>query len=145
MMRAFCFRTCVSMRCGTHTCLIGEKSSRYTKTDCFADGDTSTSAHYRFRIKRALDDHHKCRRHVIDMKSNQNQASYNVNACHNWHNLLYHSCQTFGSTNENESCQYCQHKTDRDRRNIDSIYLKYLCKRNTDRVGLYHIAHKPKC
>ena len=127
----------VSMRSGTHTCLIGEQASLSTLANSSFQSCTPAAADNCLWIKGIIENHTKSFNKMLHIHEKHRQGTSNIDKRHQRYQLLSNSCNTLYATQENKTGQCCNHKTYAPSRNTKSQGAGF-----TNGIGLYHTTHK---
>ena len=141
-MRIFYRCPCVSVRCGTHTGLIGKQTSGHAVADGLPNSNTCGSAKDCLRVKSSHQNLPQRFRYLGNVQTDQQKTSYNINACHKGHDFFHNSGKSFGSSQKYKSCRSSYDNADGNLGHVNSPGSKNLSPGRSDGIGLHHISHK---
>ena len=136
-MRYLCYR--MRVRCGTHTCFIGEQTSCNTFGDGKLNGCAHCSAGDGSRCERAYKDLIEGQRDISPVIEDYDQRSQDIKSRHERHHGLCYFRDTLHTAGEDKYGKYCHDQSHDPLR--DS---KCSMERCSDGVGLYCVPHESK-
>ena len=137
-MRLLNVSLCVCVRCRTHTCLVGEKTSLCTLADRRFDCIAKATADDRLRNKGILEDKTEGFGNRLDVNNKNDRTEKEIQNRHKGNDLLRNRCNTLNTAKENECADQRKSKTYRPNGDNGNSRVDRAC----DGVRLYHSTHK---
>ena len=129
----------MSMRCGTHTSLIGEQAALGTLTDGSLESVAEAAADDGLRLEGVPEDHTEGGGDVLDAGRQDHQTAQQEDAGHDGDDLLRHCGQTLHTAQEDDGADDDQHNAHDPGGNA-----KGGLHGGANGVGLDHAAHEAK-